>query len=192
MRLSITDLESVDDAEIINYFLESNDQKALSILYRRYASVVYFKCVAMLNDEESAKDVSHDIFLKAFLKLNTLKNKESFGGWLKTITYNTCINHLNLRNKIRSESIDEKYDLSSVENEEAKSDKILSEIKLNQLEKLLSKLPEEDRVILTMRFQDEMSIKDIQNEFKIGESAAKMRVSRAKNRLAKLFKKHHK
>lgn len=190
MKLSLTDLKSADDAVLIDYFLKSNDQKALSVLYQRYASMVYFKCLAMLNDEESAKDLAHDIFLKAFLKLNTLKSKESFGGWIKTITYNMCINHLNVRNKFRSESIDDKYDISSDEADEAKNDKILNEINLNQLEALLSELPKEDRVILTMKFQDDMSIKDIQSELSIGESAAKMRISRAKSRLAKLFQTH--
>ncbi len=188
--MTTCELDSLSDQEIIEYFLESGDQKLLSALYQRYSKSVYYKCIALLKHEENAKDLTHDIFLKAFLKLSTLKDPARFGGWLKSITYNMCINQLNIKGKIRKESIDEEDNyIQLTADETEKEAKLELEISLDQLEALMQKLSEVDRMILVMRFQDDMSIKEIQEALDIGESAVKMRLKRAKARLAKLFEK---
>lgn len=181
------DIGSLSDAEIIAFFLESGDKKALSVLYQRYSNSIYHKCYAMVHNIEVAKDLTHDIFIKAFLKLSTLKSGNSFKGWINTITYNMCINHLNLQQKLKINPLDQNKDPNNSYQEEEKKDKILLEITLEQLEYLLSKMQELDRMILLMRYQDEMSVKEIQNVLNIGASAVKMRLKRAKEKLAKLF-----
>jgi RNA polymerase sigma-70 factor (ECF subfamily) len=66
--------------------------------------------------------------------------------------------------------------------------KILAELRLSQLERLVKELKEEDRLILFMRYQDGMPMKEIARILSTTESAVKMRLRRSLDRLAKLLK----
>lgn len=187
-KFTLSELKEKSDGEMISYFLEENDKQVLSILYQRHGQWIFHKSLAMLKDEDAAKDLTHDIFLKAFLKLSTLKEKEKFRGWISTITYNMCINYLNLKKEFKVESVeDTQQQLSGQEDEEDKEEKILLEMNLEHLQILLNKLADSDRLILLMRYQDDMSMIEIKDTLQIGESAVKMRLKRAKEKLARLF-----
>ncbi|MDX2301269.1 MAG: sigma-70 family RNA polymerase sigma factor [Microscillaceae bacterium] len=188
--MSGTNYHKLSDAEVIDCFLAGGDKQYLSVLYQRYATDVYRKCIAMVKNDEIAKDLTHDIFLKAFLKLADLKEKNSFKYWIKTIAYHSCIDYLNLKKSIQTGSLDENKEIRSDDSES--EEKILQEIDLQQLEILLEKLPDADRLILLMRYQDDLSLKEIQDTLGIGISAAKMRLKRAKEKLAELFQQHKK
>jgi len=181
----MTELHQQSDGEIIEFFLQTNNKKALSELYKRYGEKIFRKCLAIVGNREVAKDLSHDIFLKAFLKLSLLKEKEKFKYWISAIAYNICIDYLNLKSNFRTESIDEQFDLASDDSDT--ENKLFLELSIGQLEYLMSKLAQADKLILLMKYQDDMSIKQIQVALEIGESAVKMRLKRAKERLAQLF-----
>ncbi len=186
-KMAFSELQHWSDGKLINFFLEKNDKQILSILYQRHGKWIFHKCIGIVKNEEVAKDLTHDIFLKAYLKINTLKDPERFRGWVSSIAYNMCINHLNLRKDFQTESVEEHRGLSNELDNEDKEDKILLEITLEQLQVLLQKLSDSDRMVLMMRYQDEMSILEIKDALNIGESAVKMRLKRAKEKLAKLF-----
>lgn len=186
-KIALSKLQNWSDGKLISYFLEENDKQVLSLLYQRHGKWIFHKCIAMLKNEEVAKDLTHDIFLRAFLKITTLKDAEKFRGWISSIAYNMCINHLNLKKDFRAESVEDHGELSNENDKEDKEDKILLEITLDQLQSLLQKLTDSDRMVLMMRYQDEMSILEIKEALSIGESAVKMRLKRAKEKLAKLF-----
>jgi RNA polymerase sigma-70 factor (ECF subfamily) len=187
---TLAELQTWSDGKLIGHFFEENDKQVLSLLYQRHGQWVFHKCIAMVKNEEVAKDLTHDIFLKAYLKLSTLKDLEKFRGWISTIAYNMCINYLNLKKDFREESVEDHNELSSLGDEEDREDKLLLEITLAQLRILLDKLPNSDRMVLLMRYQDDMSILEIKEALNIGESATKMRLKRAKEKLARLFEEH--
>jgi len=184
----MTELHNLTDGQVVEYFLKSNNKKALSVLYQRYGDKIFRKCLAIVNHYEASKDLSHDIFLKAFLKLSALKEPEKFKYWLSAIAYNICIDYLNLKSSLKTESIDEQFD--AIHDEADSENKLLLEMSIAQLEFLMSKLPEADKLILLMKYQDDMSIKQIQIALDMGESAVKMRLKRAKERLARLFEEY--
>ena len=68
------------------------------------------------------------------------------------------------------------------------SKKFLQELQLDQLEILFRQLKGDDKIILLMRYQDSMSVKQIAATLGIGESAVKMRLKRSRDRLAELLK----
>ena len=63
------------------------------------------------------------------------------------------------------------------------SDEDLFEIKASKLQIALEKITPEDKAILLLKYQDEVSIKELQTVLKVGESAIKMRLNRARIRL---------
>ena len=65
--------------------------------------------------------------------------------------------------------------------------KEIFELKIEKLTQSLKELDVEEKSILLMKYQDEFSIKEISETLEIGESATKMRLNRAKNRLLKIY-----
>ena len=61
---------------------------------RSYQDMVYTTAVRLLGNEAQAEDISQDVFLKAFEHWDNLQASETAGGWLKTVTTNLSINHL--------------------------------------------------------------------------------------------------
>ena len=85
-------------------------------------------------------------------------------------------------------------DYDTVANEQMATDdielenKLLKDLQLNQLEKLFKELKADEKMVLLMRYQDGMSVKQISTSLSIGESAVKMRLKRSRDRLAELLK----
>lgn len=172
------------DFELIDKQLQDGDSKWFGILYDRHVSVVYNKCLTLVKNKEVAKDLTHDIFLKVFLKLSGFKGNSSFRTWLLSITYNDCIDSLKSTKKFIEISEDEVPDNLT---DEANNDQEIMSMEIKRLEKLLNKIPTDDKLILLMKYQDDLSIREIEQVLDIKESAVKMRISRAKAKLLKLY-----
>ena len=127
-------------------------------------------------------------WLKIFLNLNKFRGKSAFSLWVHSITYNYCMDHLKKQKRLQFEVYGtEAYDHLSTDEIELEN-KILADLKLSQLEVLFEELKAEDKIILLMRYQDGMSVKQIAQSLAISESAVKMRLKRSRDRLAELLK----
>lgn len=156
-----------------------------SLLYDRYNGKVYFKCLSILKDSTLAKDLAHDIFITILTKLDTYKGKSDLSYWIYAITYNACMLHLRRSKRLRFDSLDDDKATEVVDDGQHElTVKRLAELQLNQLETLLDTLPADEKLLLLMRYQDEMSVKQIAHTLKLGQSAVKMRLKRTRDRLA--------
>lgn len=167
------------DLKVIHNYLESQATACFKILYDRYFGKIYAKCISILKDEVIAQDATQEIFTKIFLNLSRFKEQARFSTWVYSITYNYCIDHIRRKKKQKdlfAEDVDQLPDLA----EEEISDKIILEIELNQLASVLEHLPDSDRMVLLMKYQDRMSIKEISEIIEKTESAVKMKIKRAK------------
>ncbi len=61
---------------------------------RNYQNMVFSTAIRLLANETEAKDVSQEVFLKAYERFADLQHSPTAGGWLKTVTTNLCLNHL--------------------------------------------------------------------------------------------------
>lgn len=176
------------DEELVQKIVANNNPLLFGKLYDRYAKMVYNKCYGFARSEDEAEDLTQDVFLQLFIKLKMFKGKSKFSTWLYSFTYNFCVNYVN-RNKQRKMS-----DKSvPVEDSEYKltaeiPDDSLFEMKTKKLKKALELISPEDRSILLLKYQDGASIKDLVTLMEIGESAVKMRLKRAKEKLMEIYK----
>ena len=92
-------IKDLSDNEIIDLIVNQKKTDYFQHLYLRYSPVVYNKCIALANDKDIAKDLTHDIFLKVFLNLSNFKGNSKFSTWLYSITYNYCIDFLKKERK---------------------------------------------------------------------------------------------
>ncbi|PAU92663.1 RNA polymerase subunit sigma-70 [Aliifodinibius salipaludis] len=182
-------INNLTDKELIRETIENADQRAFGELYDRYSHRVYNKCISFTNSKSEAEDLTHDIFLKVFLKLSTFKQNSSFYTWLYSITYHTCIDYTRGKSSNRQGIV---LSVEEIEEQRVKafhsnSEDDLLQMKVEYLKKVLETLEPDDKMILLMKYQDDMSISEIQEVFDIGESAAKMRLLRARERAVAIY-----
>ena len=101
---------ALNDEELVSALQKHMDTERFGVLYDRYTTKVYQKCLGMTRDKDLAKDLTHDIFLKAFVNLSKFDHRSKFGTWLYSITYNYCLDTLRKGQRTRSEEIDERVE----------------------------------------------------------------------------------
>ena len=188
---SLNESKKLSDKELVAQIVGTNNTLLFSTLYDRYSKKVYNKCYSFAKNEDEAKDLTQDVFLKLFTKLSTFKGKSKFSTWLYSFTYNFCVNYkkrdLGRRMDDASDSMDDHdYYLSEIEDIK---DEELFEMKAHKLELALENLEPEEKAILLLKYQDDVSVNDLQTLLKIGESAVKMRLKRAR---VKVIEEHNK
>lgn len=186
IKEQVKPFQHISDDEVISRIVGRQQSELFHVLYERYIDKIYFKCFNFTKDEATAKDLSHDILVKIFTSIKKFKGRSTFSLWVHSITYHYCIDYLRLRKKIKVEQLDGRQDWTAEENEA----KLLKEFKLQRLVVLLDRLKAEDKMILRMFYQDNLPIKKIAVLMGLKESATKMRLKRAKERLAKLFRQN--
>lgn len=182
-------INKLSDEKLIEGIVTSNDTLLFEILYDRYAKLVYNKCYGFASSTHEAEDLTQDVFLKLFVKLKTFKGKSKFSTWLYAFTYNHCVNYVNRNNskKIEKQSVgtdnlgEDHYD-SEVD------DKSISLLKVEKLKEALELISPDEKMILLLKYQDFLSIKELADLLELGESAVKMRLKRAKDKLINVYK----
>jgi RNA polymerase sigma-70 factor (ECF subfamily) len=175
---NINAIKNLTDVELVRITIENSDQRAFGELYDRYCHKVFNKCINFTKSKSEAEDLTHDIFLKAFLKLSSFKQNSSFYTWLYSITYHTCIDYTRKKSSNRQNIV---LSVEEIEEQRVKafhsnSEEDLLQMKVEYLKKVLETLEPDDKMILLMKYQDDMSIADIQEVFGISTSAVKMRL----------------
>ncbi|MGE0568161.1 MAG: RNA polymerase sigma factor [Bacteroidia bacterium] len=89
------------DTDLINNFLEENDNKYIGVLYERYGHLVLGLCIKYLEDKDEAADAVMSIFEKLLVDLKKHK-VEYFKSWLYTYSKNYCL--MEIRKKQRQMS----------------------------------------------------------------------------------------
>lgn len=185
--LNYLTFSKADDETLVNEYIKSPKSLYFDLLYKRYKDKVYGKCLSMLDDIESSQDAVQDIFLKVLLNLATFKKDSRFSTWLYSITYNHCIDVIRKDGKLNVEAIDERKhnetlpDISDIE------DQKLLQIKVDRLDTVLNTISVRDKSILLMKYQGDLSIKEISDIIGKSESAVKMTLKRAKEKSLKTY-----
>jgi len=156
------------------------DAERFAILYDRYSTKVFQKCVGMARDRDLAKDLTHDIFLKVFVNLSKFDHRSKFGTWVYSITYNYCLDALRKNRRYREEDIDEQTQDSRIDADG--SEAALLGLRAERLDLVLNEMDPADRAVLLMKYEDELPVTDMQAALGLGESAVKMRLMRARER----------
>ena len=177
----------LSDEELVKQIVADNDPMLFGKLYDRYVTMVYNKCYGFAKSADEAEDLTQDVFLQLFIKLRTFKGKSKFSTWLYSFTYNFCVNYVNRDKqlKIRDQSV--QVETSEHKLTEEVPDESLFEMKADKLKKCLEIISAEDKSILLLKYQDGASIKELVSLMDIGESAVKMRLKRAKERLLEIY-----
>ena len=179
-------MERKNDVRLIQDTL-SGDDAAFNTLVQKYQKSVHALVWRKIGDFHHAEEVTQDTFLQAYKKLSTLKNPNQFAGWLYVIASRLCLNWGRKR-KLTVQSLE---DLSMDEVERSsythymleEQQKENSERRHEIVKKLLARLPESERTVVTLYYLGEMTTKEIGKFLGVSANTIASRLRRGRKRL---------
>ncbi len=184
--MSRKDFKTLSDEALVDLLLSSRNSKIFEEIYDRYARKVFGKCLSFTRDRNEAEDYTHDILVKVYMHLSSFRKSARFSTWLYAITYNHCVSKQKLSKKERE--MREQYFMEVNEGEKEPGDEDLFQIQTERLKFLMDMMVPEERMLLLLKYQDGLSIKELSELFNLKESAVKMRLKRSKAKLLTLYK----
>jgi len=170
------------ESEIIAECIAGNT-RAQYQLYARYADAMLNVAYRILGNEEDAKDVLQESFLKIFRELKNLKNRQGLAAWIKRIVVNTTINQAKKKGlklvELNNQEPDSEIDPTDWEQ---------IDLKINDVKNALMKLPNGYRTVLTLYLIDGYDHAEISQILNISKSGSLTQYSRGKRRLLQLLK----
>ena len=176
------------DVELINRILNGDDT-AFTELVKKYQKPVHALVWRKIGDFHIAEEITQDTFLKAYQGLAGLKKPQSFASWLYVIAANNCSTWLR-KKRVRTQPLEEtsnsqsgKATYSQYVIEE--NERTAVEAQREVVKKLLAKLPESERTIITLHYFSEMSSAEIGAFLGVSANTIRSRLRRAQQRLQK-------
>ena len=177
-----------NDVQLIHRTL-SGDDAAFTTLVEKYRKSVHALAWRKIGDFHFAEEITQDAFLQVYKKLTTLRNPNQFAGWLYVITNRLCNNWHRSRNKTAVTQSLENTNRSEIDGfsykcyEAERRETEISEHRREVVKKLLQKLPESERTVVTLYYLGEMTAKEIGKFLGVSVNTIKSRLQRARKRL---------
>ena len=181
-------MEREDDVQLIHAVL-SGDDAAFDTLVEKYQKSVHALAWRKIGDFHYAEEITQDTFLRAYQNLSTLRNPSQFLGWLYVIANRLCLNWLRKHkpaNQLQSledtpmeEVAKSAYAHYVLEQREMEA----TEHRFEIVKKLLEKLPESKRTVITLYYLGEMTTKEIGKFLGVSVETIRTRMHRARKRL---------
>lgn len=150
-------------------------QKQLNDVYDKYADMLYHLALSHLQSKEDAEDVVQEVFCKYYVKTPDFTDATHEKAWFLRVTVNQChdlLRHRNIRKYTPLHEIGEIAGQTGIQDEGA----------LDVMH-LLSFLPEKLRIVVILHYLEELSVEETASALRLGKSAVKMRLSRARTLL---------
>lgn len=167
-----------------------DDERAKELIYKKlygYVAVIVGRYVKSTHDQE---ELINETFIKAFKAVKTFayaekeseKAEKLFYGWIGRIASNLSIDHLRARKRFQANDDWAEEELNSI----AVASTV--ELEVQDILKLLDKLPEIQRIIFNMFEVEGYSHEEIARELNIPESTSRTYLTRGKQKLRMLYK----
>ena len=154
----------------------AGDRRDQELLYRRHASKLYAVCLQYSGNEEEARDILQEGFIKIFENLENYKHEGSFEGWMRRITVNTALEKYRSRHNLyRVDDID---NIPEPEAEPENQD--YAGLDANDLLEIIRELPPKYRIVFNLYAIEGYSHKEIGKMINISEGTSKSNLSRAR------------
>jgi RNA polymerase sigma-70 factor (ECF subfamily) len=185
---------AADDRELVSR-AQAEDKDAFEELVRRHQHRVFAVAGGILRRREDVEDIAQQVFVKAYFSLKRFDQRAAFSTWLYKITVNECWDLLR-KKKVRplvyesdlSEEQARQYAVSGETGREAPdiSEKLADR---QRVERLLDGLEDRDRLMLILKEVEGFAVEEIAEVLHLNANTVKVRLFRARRRLANLARK---
>ncbi len=166
------------------------DQTAFTRLVDAYQRPVINVCYRMLGNYVEAEDAAQEVFIRAYLKLDTYDTNRKFSSWLFSIASHHCIDRLR-KQRMKLVSWDDlpPWNWVSAKESEQPESVLLEDETTRELHALLNTLPPDYRAAVVLKYWHEMSYDEIAETLETTVSAIKSKLFRARKMMAQSAKK---
>lgn len=192
---------TIDQADIdaVNAVLAGKKEK-FAIIYKRYYAIILQKYSSRLKfNNDLAEDLTAEVFVRVFENMHKYQPHYTFNSWITRVSNNFLIDYIrkqkrkkNLEtvsmntgfasDKMKNDDIDFVFDVRD-EDYAAPDDNLILGQRTEYMEKALSQLDEQYRVVVNKRFYEEKSYDEIAHEIGMTLGAVKSIIFRAKDKL---------
>ena len=179
-------MEKENDVQLIRSILSGNDE-AFSVLVRKHQKSIHALAWQKVGDFHIAEEITQDTFLSVYKNLAQLKNPNQFAGWIYVIANRFCLKWLQ-KNKLAMQSLGDTpmEEIEEISYTHYVSDQRQAEVAEDRQElvkKMLSKLPESERTVVTLFYLGEMTAQEIGKFLGVSVNTVKSRLRRGRERL---------
>ena len=158
-------------------------------LIDKYKVMIFTLAFRITGNREDAEEVAQDVFLKAFNGLKEFRGTSRFSTWLYKIAYNQSVSYIR---KKRPDIVS--YDslaggINELQGEMEMNHEQLDNIPVEYIKQAFEKLEETDRAVLTLFYQDDLSVKEISNVTGLSVSNVKVKLFRGRKKLIDILEK---
>ncbi len=178
-------IKSLSDEQLLENYKSGKDTFYLEELFGRYTRFVFLVCLKYLKNEEVAKDISVQVFEKAIGDVERFEIKH-FKSWLYKVACNASLMQIRADKHFSKVSFDdEKVMEKDVENSlsEHHTNELNHEMKLEQLQKAMETLNDEQKQCIDLFYLQEKSYKDIVEITGFTENSVKSYIQNGKRNL---------
>ncbi|MDR2884359.1 MAG: sigma-70 family RNA polymerase sigma factor [Deferribacteraceae bacterium] len=171
----------MQDGQIVESIL-NGDLQAFELLVLKYQKQLYYIANGIVKNQQAAEDVVQDAFIKAYEKLDTLKNQSGFYAWIKRIVINMSLNHYDKNKWLVDVSTDDgEYDFfDTVAVDDNPEDKALKDELKGYIKLFVDALPDKLRLVLVLREVDDLSYEEISDMLNIPVGTVRSRLFNAR------------
>lgn len=141
----------------------------------------------LLVSTEEAEDATQEILVKLWNKNNDLEKYNSIEAFAMTMTKNYCLDQLKSKRAQVLKLVDDNYD----NNQASLQKKLEDKDSLVWVEKIMSKLPEQQKIIVQMREIEQYEFEEIAKILDMSETAVRVALSRARKTIREAMTKTH-
>ena len=150
----------MDNSQIISA-CKKQDRGAQKTLYEKFAPIMMGVCMRYCGDEETARDLLHDGFIRVFTQIGSFKGKGSFEGWMRRIFVNLALE--NHRKEKRKNIFLEEYGYFYASENDNTTDDLLDieDIPKEAVFEMIRNLPPGYRTVFNLYVFENMSHREI-------------------------------
>jgi RNA polymerase sigma-70 factor (ECF subfamily) len=172
----------MNEQELIQSILKG-DQQAFSALLLRYQRPVHALIRQIVNSREDAEELTQDVFVKAFRKLDSFQGGSSLSTWLYRIAWNTAVSATRKKRFVYPEFDESRFAQLPDETVDELLSKEDDEAKLLRLEKAVDCLKPEEKALVTLYYSESKPLAEIALILNLTPENAKVKLHRTRKKL---------
>jgi RNA polymerase sigma-70 factor (ECF subfamily) len=172
---------------------QQGDAGAFNQIVSAYRRRILGTISRLIGRPEDVEDVAQEVFIRLYFSLGQLRTAEVFEPWLYRLTVNASYDYLRKsRRRVESRMADlseqQVMMADAVAGSRAQTDETEKRRVRDTVHELLSTVSEEDRILLTLKEVEGLSLKELEKIYHVNENALKVRLFRARQRVLKKMK----
>jgi RNA polymerase sigma-70 factor, ECF subfamily len=170
----------------------SGDDSAFNQVVQAYRKRILGTIARLIGRPEDVEDVGQEVFLRLYFSLDQLRTAEVFEPWLYRLTVNAAYDYLRRQRRRRESRMSDLSEQQVMMADAAAGGKRdVEETRRTKIREtvddLLGKISEEDRILLTLKEVEGLSLKELEKIYRVNENALKVRLFRARQRVLKAY-----